>query len=190
MRKNPNSNLKFLRNDEAHIDFVKKNVSVASKVLDFGPGVGRIFPAYTEAKSIMGYDITNQHKHTLVERARKLSLDFDLVSVERIEKHLPFREDQFDIAVCVSVLLHQRPINLINTMSELGRVSKKCVVISLYDRSQKFCPLQQDGTNSHVYNYDYKKICKENKWKIISWHDDKIRKQAFFTYEKNSFEDD
>ena len=42
------------------------NFEGANKILDFGPGVGRILPAYYKKNKITGYDISSNYKKRLI----------------------------------------------------------------------------------------------------------------------------
>ena len=50
-RDDPNSKNPDERNTKMHINFVNSNIGIDDKILDFGPGVGRVLPAYNETVS-------------------------------------------------------------------------------------------------------------------------------------------
>tara|TARA_R110000824_G_scaffold40401_1_gene121202 strand:+ start:2252 stop:2839 length:588 start_codon:yes stop_codon:yes gene_type:complete len=184
-RKDPNAKNLWLRNDAFHISFVEQNISDVKNVLDFGPGVGRIFPAYRKTKSVIGYDITSQHNSVLKSKAYENNINFEMVNRNNVSEKLPFGDEQFDAVVCVSVLLHQRPIHITDVMSELCRVSKKVIVISAYNSSRPFLlPGEEKDRDFHVFNYDYKSICKNKGWEVDFWEVDYERNQTFFVYKK------
>ena len=184
-RENPNSNDPNQRNTKNHIEFVKANTRKEDKILDFGPGVGRILPAYNTNNEIIGYDISSNYKDRLIKAAKTLNLNFKLIVKEEKVTKFSFSEHYFDSSVSISVLLHQPPKQIENIMRELARVSKKVVIISHYDTSIPYDSIDDNYDKSkYCFNHDYKKLCKVNDFKILTWKHNDRTKQIYFVYSK------
>lgn len=145
------------------ISYISSQIVGCKRVLDFGPGVGRIFPVYKgTVQELYGYDISDQYAQRAKIAATENMLDFNLI-VEKEIKQLPFRDKMFDAAVAVQVFIHQKPQYIVNRMSELARVAKK--VVTYHGR------LQENTNNkntSHCFCHNYEKICRENNWEVLS----------------------
>jgi ubiquinone/menaquinone biosynthesis C-methylase UbiE len=145
-----------------HIEYVENHLHDCNEILDLGPGVGRIFPAYNNISFVQGYDISELYKDTVIKESNRYSFEFNLFTKKKISK-LPFSNNEFDAVVCVSVLMHQKPVNVIEVMKECVRVGKKAIFISYIDINKKF-----GFTGSkHIFNYNYITICNENDWKMV-----------------------
>jgi hypothetical protein len=161
-RKNPSAK-RIDKSTPYHLEYIEEQLVGCDKVLECGPGVGRIFPAYKNIKILECFDITNQHRNTLVRAAQQYDFEFNLTT-KKVVGELPYAYKEFDAAVVCEVLLHQRPENIIKVMSELIRVSKKVIAISWTD--EHLPPLTNSG--EHCFNYIYPDICKENEWRIFN----------------------
>jgi ubiquinone/menaquinone biosynthesis C-methylase UbiE len=174
-RKSPNS--KGIELDTPiHLSFLKKHLSGAVSVLDFGPGNGRLLEAYVGINEVEGYDISSIYKDRILEKATSLKVNFSLTIGKNVEK-LHYKTDEFDAAVATEVLLHQKPeyINLI--MLELARVSSKVVAISWME-----CGIPFNIERGHCFHYNYFKLCEQNNLEIIDFQ--KYKKQIMFVYRK------
>ena len=105
-RENPNSNDPNQRNTNDHIKFVKSNIGSKDKILDFGPGIGRILPAYNSNNEIIGYDISSNYKARLIEAAKKLNLNFKLIVKKEKETKFTFNDNYFDAVVSTVSYTH------------------------------------------------------------------------------------
>ena len=132
-RDDPNSKNPDERNTKMHINFVNSNIGIDDKILDFGPGVGRVLPAYNENNEITGYDISSKYKKRLFETAKKQNINLKLIIEDEILTKLSFDDNHFDATVSISVLLHQPPEHITNIMCELARISEKVIIVSWYD---------------------------------------------------------
>ena len=106
-RDNPNSKNPNERNTELHINYVKSNIDELDKILDFGPGVGRILPAYYRKNKVTGYDISSNYKERLLKAAKEEEINLELVIETKKITKFAFVNDSFDCCVSISVLLHQ-----------------------------------------------------------------------------------
>ena len=148
------------------VNFIKKNLIGCKKVLDFGPGKGRTFGAYGEIETVRAYDISDKWKSDVFDSVKRYKVkNFDLIISNKIE-NLPYEDNEFDTVVVSLVLLHQRPQYIISIMSELVRVSKKVIAISYYSKLKDFIlpGTILDKSKAKKHNYNYKKICEDNKW--------------------------
>jgi ubiquinone/menaquinone biosynthesis C-methylase UbiE len=168
----------------AHIEYVKKNLSDCSNILDFGPGIGRIFPAYQNVKTVQGYDVSSLYKERVCAASMNFDFVFDLVVAPAIQQ-LPFEDNQFDAAVSVSVFLHQRPSNILLVMRELVRVAKKVIAVTWQEPK---VPFHKIGDNTlirpeeYCFHYPYLSICYDNGW--VVQNSEQFDRYLMFTYSK------
>ncbi len=149
------------------IKCVKEQLSGCKKILDFGPGFGRMFPAYKDAEEVTGHDITSNYKNQIIEESKKHSFKFDFHISQHIDK-INFPDKHFDVAVAIEVLLHQIPENIITIMSELNRVADKVIIITWMDLNKKL-GRDESMADQYCFNYNYVKICEENNWKMMNY---------------------
>lgn len=182
-RTNPNSSNP--KTTEKHISFVNKNIKSKDKILDFGPGVGRILPAYENINKIWAFDVSSEYSKKLMDKSKKINLEIDLTVNKEENIKLPYEDNQFDSVVCISVLLHQRPQNIINIMKELSRVGKKVIVVSWYEEGKSFSDSDTESKNNvYCFNYDFKKLCNDNNMEISQWEVHRDLNQSFFVFNK------
>ncbi len=163
-----------------HIKYVKEQLLETEKILDFGPGFGRLFPAYKNVKEVVGYDIVSTYKDQIISEAKKYNFKFEFCVGQDIDK-INFPDKYFDAAVGVEVLLHQTPDKITQIMSELCRVATKVIIISFMNVKERFGG-DGDLTYQYCFNYDYIKICRENGWTVTN--DKIINKQLYFVFER------
>jgi len=99
----------------------KEQVSLDSKVLDYGCGYGRVTNKFYKAgyKNIVGYDTSPE----MIKRGQQNFPDLDLQTYEF--PALPCSDNTFDAAICCAVLTCIPNINGRNKiLDELGRVLK------------------------------------------------------------------
>jgi ubiquinone/menaquinone biosynthesis C-methylase UbiE len=103
--------IKFILN---HLDSDKK-----IKILDVGCGYGYILSQIRNLgyKNLLGVDLANQIKYPNIS-----------IQISNIEK-LPFEDKSFDTVICSHTLEHV--INIRQTISELKRVAKKKLIITI-----------------------------------------------------------
>ena len=174
-RKSPNS--KDIEVDTpTHLAFLKKHLDGAMFILDFGPGNGRLLEAYIGVNKVEGYDISSVYKECLLEKARRLKVNFNLTIGKNVET-LPYKTDEFNVAVATEVLLHQKPEHINLVMLELARVSSKVVVISWMEDGVPF-----NLERGHCFHYNYFELCEQNNLETIDFQ--KYKKQIMFVYRK------
>lgn len=168
-----------------HLEFVKSQLE-GKKILEFGPGIGRILPAYT-GYDVSVFDVSTNYLDRLKNKAKSLNIELDITidNNPSVQNHIiPYDDNQFDVVVCVSVLLHQRPQNIVQIMKELARVGKKVIVISWSEEGIEYedHKSKYEG-DKYCFHYDFNKICRYNKMKVIKWEAKPELRQIFFTYE-------
>jgi SAM-dependent methyltransferase len=181
-RINPNSASDLIT--ELHINFVKSCLGDAKFIMDFGPGVGRTFPAYEKIETVIGWDITEQYAVAVIKESEKYNFDFQFTTNPwRKMGETPYIRNFFDAVVSVSVFLHQRPHNILKVMRELARIGKKVIVASYFNPNEPLdVPCEEEKEyEKHCFNYNYFDICKENGWKMSDkhWEEDMY---LMFTY--------
>lgn len=132
--------------------YIRDLLDGAGRVLEFGPGVGRTFGAYSPGTRIVCYDITANYRERLQERAEALSLDVTHEVAPSVEAVLPYRDVAFGAAVASQVLQHQRPERIERVMGELIRVAEKVIVTSSWGRTRA-------RRHSHSFHHDYVTLC-------------------------------
>ena len=165
-RENPNNPSLDPAVHAAHIEFVRMRVGKVARLLDFGPGIGRIFPAYGGVEHVVGYDISSKYYQRAMEHSKQFPFKFSL-DVVRCIQPLPYIDKSFDVAVAVSILLHQRPCHILMVMKELARVAKRVVVIAYYDPKKPFDKPSYERVSCgkrYCFNYQYGRICTEQHW--------------------------
>lgn len=172
--------------EQSNLEFVRSQINRGDKVLDFGPGVGRLFRVYKEKEAglICACDISTLYKERLYSEAGKLGIDISYFECMEDVCTTSFPDDFFDVVVASQVLLHQRPGNILLVMKELARVAKKVVVISSYEDNWFF-----DTPNGETYderrgcfNYNYPVIVSDNNWEML--HNEIYMEQIFFVYRR------
>lgn len=133
------------------IGYIKTHTDDCERVLEIGPGVGRVLEAYSSRQIITCYDISSLYKERLHNKADVLGLNIKIDIAAKFSERLPYDECAFDACVMAQVLLHQRPENVRPLMKEAARVARKVVVISGYHVAE--------GDVSHVFRHDYPESC-------------------------------
>jgi len=182
-RDDPNSKIPNERNTKMHIDFVNKNIGINDNILDFGPGIGRILPAYNKLNKITGYDISSKYKKRLLETAKKQKINLDLIIADKVLTKFAFDDNRFTTAVSISVLLHQPPENITNIMCELARISKKVIIVSWHDPAIPYDYADEERNKTKFcFNHNYEEICAKINLNIYSWDYKSEGKQVYFIY--------
>jgi SAM-dependent methyltransferase len=142
------------------IAYIRTHVNGCTRILEFGPGVGRTFTAHTPDAGITCYDITPNYRDRLLARAQALGLRVRFDLAESLDAPLPYPDHAFDVAVASKVFLHQRPERIDRVMSELARVAGRVVAISTVDTG-KLVPAP------HCFYHDYAAICERIGCEIV-----------------------
>ena len=163
---------------EQHKIYLRKMINKYSphSLLEFGAGVGRLFTEYNGIEKLSFCDISPTYQEEAKKVAHRLGLggDFHLCTSVDVT---PFINKEFDIVVAVSILLHQRPEEIVNVMSELARIGHKIVVISWYEQELAVDNITKD---THCYMHDYHSLCKSNSWEMQDI--EYAENQIYFTF--------
>ena len=156
---------------DTHLKYISKHILGAERLLDFGPGIGRTLSAYKGIGYVEGYDVSTRYKKYALKRASELGLPFIYtINTSGDLTYIPYEDKWFDVVVACTVLLHQKPENIIFVMKELIRISKKVIVITWMGVT----------TASYSFSHDYFEICKEQGW--IMSNIKYFKSQIFFCY--------
>jgi len=172
-RKNPNSKEGSCNLPVSFLCYIKKHLEGCNYVLEFGPGVGRVFAAYGSLKQIECFDITNRHLATLTSAARNYNFKMNFTLGHEVGV-TPYKNKEFDATVVCQVLLHQKPQNINRVMKELLRISNKVIVVSWRENGKPI------GSGGYCFNYDYLKICNDVGWQTFDVRYDS--KHIYFVY--------
>jgi len=172
-RKNPNSKEGSYNLPVNYLKYIKKHLEGCNYVLEFGPGVGRVFAAYGLLKQLECFDITNRHLAALSSAAKKYNFKMNFTLGYEVGV-TPYKDKEFDATVVCQVLLHQNPNNIIKVMTELLRISNKVIVVSWREDGKSI------GSGGYCFNHDYLKICNDAEWQTSDIRYDS--KHIYFIY--------
>ncbi len=148
----PNGNDETVGQDNE--DFLRLMTLANKKALEFGPGTGRTIHTYEEGTHITAFDISSNYYSRLKAKAEKLGFGLEYVQQRGEFDKLPFKKNNFEVAVASQSLLHVRPENIKKVVSELLRVSKKLVIINFYSK-------EEIKLAEHNFNHDLESILKD-----------------------------
>ena len=178
-KKHPNAKVSQELLKKYSFKYISEYIGNAKKILDLGPGVGRMFPLFKNADFVQGYDISDKWISEAKNEAKKYKFKLNMI-IEKEIKKLPFEDKSFDISVAMSVFLHQQPKNIEFVMSELVRVSKKVAVGTFMNINKKF------GKAGPIkFNHDYIGIIKKNGWEMSEIKYGSTKAFVYFCYWEN-----
>ena len=134
-------------------------------LLEVGCGPGRLFGFYRDVPRVCAVDFSS----SMLERARENVLSRGLRHIELGEmpcQDLRFEEDDFDLVMTVTVLIHIPPAEVDRAIEELVRVSCKHIIVVEGSYSGG-----SPGTRSaeHVFFHDYRALfCRAGAYLIRS----------------------
>jgi len=166
-----------------HLFYIEKHLEGMEYILDFGPGIGRMFPAYGDIRNVTGCDISTLYSERVMEESKNFPFKFKLDHTDE-PFHLSYGHKEFDAVVSCAVFLHCRPETIMSQMKELIRVSKKVITVSKYDENIEFDEPVILCKNKYRcnFNYNYYQICEDNNWTIID--PIKYKRNLFFVYKE------
>ncbi|SNR72473.1 class I SAM-dependent methyltransferase [Puniceibacterium sediminis] len=145
-----------------HADFFAKHVSADARILEMGPGIGRMFPLYAGARdaTFSTVDLTEQHRATLDAAAAAEGLTVKQNHIKNPDDPYPFEDKSFDVTVSSFVLLHVPFEYIRKTMLEMLRVSHRVVVFDA-NVSTRAKSEAERTPSTHVFGHDYEALCSE-----------------------------
>ncbi|RYD03376.1 hypothetical protein N752_20180 [Desulforamulus aquiferis] len=114
-------------------------------ILDAGCGAGGTMEAMSKYGSVLGIDISDE----MVEHCQKVGLPASCHSI----MELPFKNDTFDIILCLDVLEHLP--DEIKALEELKRVVRPGGVIAISVPAFSWLWGKHDDLNEHFRRYNY-----------------------------------
>lgn len=122
-------------------------------LLDAGCGPGFWFQLWDELK--LEVSAVDRAK-SAIPRAELLAktLGADVPVFNSSLASLPFEDKTFDVAVTVKVLLHTPPNEILSTLKELSRVSRRLMLL-------EFVPTVPMKLREHVFQHDYEALFAE-----------------------------
>jgi ubiquinone/menaquinone biosynthesis C-methylase UbiE len=149
-------------------DFFGRFFNLGDKVLELGPGVGRIFKLYQGSASVTTSDIADQHRALLDKKAADLGLHLKQDFLDDPKAKLPYADNVFDVGVSSYVFIHIPFDNIRHTMSELARTCRKVVCFVGKDAGWPNAE-QQRKASTHCFAHDYKKIIGDLGLTVYAW---------------------
>jgi len=146
----------------AHIDFFNKHIPAGSRILEMGPGIGRLFPLYAAARdaTFTTIDVADQHRATLNAAAAAQGLTVRQHHIRNADDPYPFDDRTFDVTVSSFVLLHVPFEYIRQTMLEMARVSARVIVFDANVDSRAKTEAERKPS-THVFGHNHEALCKE-----------------------------
>jgi len=157
-------------------NYIAESIKDCIDLLEFGPGVGRMFELYQDREEVHCFDIHRSYFKECKKEAKKYGFKISFTVCPEIGFTL-FNDKEFDVVVCSQVLLHQKHESIAKVMKELARIGKKVVCISL-----KYDPNGPE-LRPHCFFHDYKDICSQNGWHY--YNEVLTKSNVCFTYEED-----
>jgi hypothetical protein len=145
-RPNPNKGTEPEAVDKKFIPLFLKG---AEHVLEFGVGVGRMFPFY-KGLNVIGVDFAKQYQVICISKSMDLCLKYKHIIHDVHKKPLPLEDQEIEKGLLIKVLLHAPHDEAITIIQEMGRVCKEVLIISYNGKA--------DGLAEHCFKHNYKKM--------------------------------
>jgi hypothetical protein len=146
----------------AHASYFNRNVPPGMRILEVGPGIGRLFPLYRDALNgeFSTIDIASQHRAAVEAAADAQGLRVHQTFVTLADASYPFADNAFDIGVSSYVFIHV-PFEFIrHSMLELTRVASR-VIIYASDNPAWAQSEADRKPSTHCFNHNYPALCAE-----------------------------
>lgn len=134
------------------IAYIRQMLGDAKRVLDLGPGVGRLFGAYRPDQRIETLDISTLYREQIVQKANEHDLNVSQHLLDEPLDRFPFEDDAFEAGVVFQVFLHQPPEIFSRQFAEMLRVCPRFVVATGCSANTPRAP---DNRAKHVFAHDY-----------------------------------
>lgn len=157
-REDPNSKLNKALPKRIE-EYVVKHLPSDGKVLEFGPGVGRLFSLFS-GRHIDTLDISKKYKKALEDQARQYNVELNQYHTTSADDSFPFRDGSYSLSIACQVLIHV-PFEVIkHTVSELARVSDAVLIVSGNSENWPKSPQEINGF-VHCFSHDYLELSRE-----------------------------
>jgi len=146
-------------NRQVHIDWyiITRGILDALNGIEFNSlldvGAGEGFTAYL-VRSLFGAEVcTSDFSKKACERCSEL---FGIRSIPSEGDRLPFKDGEFDVVLCSEALEHM--LDLPKSISEIVRVAKKTIIITVPKESKELIQKNIEGLgsgSSHIHSFDF-----------------------------------
>lgn len=162
---------------QRHIDFIKRHLPNSGPFLEFGPGVGRTFPAYKPASRVDSLDLSRLYQDALQQKASSCGVHLSQHFLNDAHSPFPFPDNTFTCAVVCQVLLHITPDSIVHVLSELMRVARKAIIITAAKTTARFALRSR-----HCFSHDYLSLFSDAG--AVLHNARRVESTLFFTAEK------
>lgn len=171
----------------AHRAVFDRHLKHGARVLELGPGIGRLFPVYEGCSELATLDLTHQHEATLKTVASQYDLPLRQEFLNDALAPFPFADQSFDLAVSAYVFIHVPFENIRHSMSEMARVAQRAIVFATSNPNWPKTEAERKPS-SHCFDHDYDALCRELGMKIVDrveFPNPKLNRTGLaFAYEK------
>jgi len=122
--------------------------------IDIGCGMGHFILEMIQKdnfRKIIGMDVISE-TFTLALQRRDLFNDVEFIKGSLLD--IPLQKDTMDITFCLNLLHHIHPDDLLQSLTELARISKGYIVIEIRNKDHLFSMLY----NSNILSGSYKTL--------------------------------
>jgi len=143
------------------IDFVKKHLDGCKTILDYGAGIGRLFPAYNGIGKVTTLDISTSYFEKILIEAKKFEFEFEhhmLLQDSFMEEFIIekfFQPNEFDAIVAVQLFMVISPNFISFLMNQLASFGRKVIATSWYERDK---PINIVDHDDFIWQHDYPKL--------------------------------
>lgn len=160
-------------------DYIAPHIEDGAKLFELGPGVGRLFGLY-RGHQVRTLDLSRRYRDEIAEAARRNDVEVEQFWSSDPLAPFPFADEEVDLAIAVQVLIHVPFRHIKHTIAEMGRISRKAIIISGYDENW---PTKEEeaGESNYCFKHDYVGIFDELGFSVI----DRLRtdRREFFLFE-------
>ena len=173
-RPNPNKGTEPEHIDGYFIPPFLEGMTQDHLIIEFGVGVGRMFPFY-KGLDVVGVDFATQYEAECRKKAIECGLNKYSHLIGNVhERDLPCLDLEFNKGLLIKVLLHAPHKEAITIIKEMGRVCKEVLVISYNGTPEGLAP--------HCFKHDYKSMLNDLGYKYEA---EEIGNQIVISYESN-----
>lgn len=135
-------------------NFAKPLLVGKTKILELGPGTGRILDLYEPHMQVSTVDLSTRYHDQVVKRAEELDLNLEPNYLDGPKDTFPFGDKSFELGMSLQVLMHVTPEDILTTIRELHRTCNAVAIVATSpDAVDSFAP--------HVFGHNYRSLCEE-----------------------------